>query len=60
MAYGVLAPRVVVEPARDDQGHDLVRIRTQDPITKADLHVIDIDPQCAALIAKNILDMVIQ
>lgn len=59
MAYGTLLPRVVVEPFVDERGHLWLRRRYQDPKTKAELYVLDVDPRYAALEAKNILSMVI-
>lgn len=59
MAFGHLMPRVVVEPFRDDNGVGWVRFRFQDPVTKADQHVVDLDPQFAAMIAKGALSIVI-
>ena len=57
MAYGQLAPRIVVEPARAPQ--PMCRIRIQDAKTKADVHVLELDPQYAAMLAKNILSLVV-
>ena len=59
MVYGELAPRLCVEPCRLAGGFQGIRVRVQDPITKADMHAIDLDPQHAAILAKNILSLVI-
>jgi hypothetical protein len=59
MAYGKLAPRVVVEPFTDERGCHYIRHRFQDPITKADLFVADLDPQYAAMVAKAGISLVI-
>lgn len=58
-AYGTLMPRVVVKPHRDANGKVWLRKRYQDPKTKADLFVVDLDPQYAATEAKNVLSVVI-
>lgn len=57
--YGRLMPRVVVEPTRGE--HDLmwIRIRRQDPSSRADVHEpLDLDPKMAVELAKNILSLV--
>lgn len=59
MAYGRLMPRVVVEPYEDERGHRWLRRRFQDPQTKKDVYVIDVDAQQAASEAKNILTLVL-
>lgn len=59
MSFGVLMPRVVVEPFIDARGRQWLRRKYQDPKTKADLYVIDVDPQYAAMEAKQILSLVI-
>jgi len=59
MAYGALAPRLVEEPFTDDAGNVFLRIRIQSPATKEDLYVLDLDPQYAAMHAKNVLSLVI-
>lgn len=59
MSFGVLMPRVIVEPHCDEQGRQWLRRRFQDPKTKQDLYVIDVDPQYAAMEAKNVLALVI-
>jgi hypothetical protein len=58
-AYGQLMPRIVEEPFVDDRGHQFLRIRFQDPTTKADVYVVDLDPQYAASHAKNTLSLVL-
>lgn len=58
MSFGRLMPRISVEPHVD--GHRRwLRLRFQDPTTKADVHIADLDPQLAASVAKNILSLVI-
>lgn len=59
MVYGELAPRIVVEPYTDGRGHVFVRQRIQDPITKADTSVTDLDPQHAVMMAKALLALVV-
>jgi hypothetical protein len=59
--YGQLTPCVVVEPHRNEAtGFMWTRIRFQDPATRADVHVADLDPKLAASLAKNILSLVIR
>lgn len=57
--YGSLMPRMVAEPFEDQNGRRWLRQRFQDPRTKDDLFVVDIDPQAAASHAKNILALVL-
>lgn len=57
--YGVLQLRVVVEPFTDAHGMTWLRRRFQDPLTRQDRHVIDIDPQHAAREAVNILSITV-
>jgi hypothetical protein len=59
MVYGELAPRIVVEPEISITGRPLVAIRIQDARTREDEHVLRLDPQFAASVAKNILSLVI-
>lgn len=59
MVHGKLVPRVVVEPFKDEKGYLWLRRRFQDPITRADIFVVDFDPQHACSEAKNILSLVI-
>ncbi len=59
MAFGALMPRVVVEPYTDGAGRAWARFRFQDPITKQDTFVRDLDPQFAAMVAKGVLSLVI-
>jgi hypothetical protein len=59
MPFGRLAPRIVVEPFTDDEGRTWVRYRFQDPISKIDVHVADIDGQHAAMLAKATISLVI-
>lgn len=59
MPFGTLAPRVVVEPFADANGRKWVRYRFQDPSTKRDLYVTDLDPEHAAKLAKGTLVLVI-
>jgi hypothetical protein len=54
--YGKLVPRIVVEPV-DERGVRWTRIRFQDPKTKEDVHVVDIDQKLAVLFAKNVLSI---
>lgn len=61
VVYGELAPRVVVEPSSVDTAvgsKDFMRLRFQDPTTKADVFVRDLDPQHAFMIAQAIISMV--
>jgi hypothetical protein len=59
MAFGKLAPRVVIEPAVDQKGNFLLRTRYQCPKTKQELFVADLDPMYALAIAKNVLSLVV-
>lgn len=58
MAYGRLAYREVVEPYVDDRGVKWVRRRFQDPRTKEDLFVVDVDRERALSIARELLALV--
>lgn len=58
VVYGRMLPRVVTEPYTDNRGHCWIRTRYQDPKTKADLFVVDVDPQFAVDIVKNTLSLV--
>lgn len=58
MAFGRLMPRIVVEPYEAHDGTRWVRLRTQDLKTK-EVTVVDLDPQYAAMLAKNILSIVV-
>ena len=61
IVYGELAPRVVIEPssvATPVGPKDFMRLRFQDPATKEDVFVRDIDPQHAFMIAQAIISMV--
>lgn len=57
--FGNAMPRVVVEPFVDSKGLHWLRRRFQDPITKRDLYVVDLDPQHAAREAVNILSITV-
>ena len=59
MAHGRLMPRIVVEPYEDENGVRWLRRRFQDPSTKEELYVVDIDAQYAAMEAKNVLSLVL-
>jgi len=56
--FGCLMPRVVVEPMKG--AHDMLWIRTriQDPKTREDVHVLDLDPKMAVELTRNILALV--
>lgn len=56
--FGKRVPRVVVEPSHDAKGLRWTRIRVQDPLTKKDEHVFDLDPETALAFAKSVLSMV--
>lgn len=58
-AFGTLLPCVIVEPHEDERGVRWLRRRFQDPRTRVDLYVVDLDPQYAASEAKNILSLVL-
>jgi hypothetical protein len=58
--YGQVLPRVVHEPYVDRRGVLWLRTRYQDPKTKADLYVVDLDPQYAAGCATNVLSITVQ
>lgn len=57
--YGRVMPRIVVEPYMDAQGFTWIRTRYQDPKTREDIYVVDLDPILAASHAKNELALVI-
>lgn len=59
VVFGALMPRMVAEPFVDESGRNWLRQRFQDPKTKADIYIVDIDPQAAASHAKNILSLVL-
>jgi hypothetical protein len=56
--FGKRVPRIVVEPNHDEKGLRWTRVRIQDPLTKADEFVFDVDPESALAFAKNILSLV--
>ncbi len=61
IVYGELATRVVVEPTTVETfagPKDFLRLRFQDPKTKADVFASDVDPHQAFLIAQAIISMV--
>ena len=58
MTYGALAPRIVVEPFDDAKGRRWIRIRRQNPVTRADVEVLDLDPQHASLLATDLRGLV--
>ena len=59
MVYGKLLFREVVEPFVDERGRHWLRRRFQDAATKVDVFVVDVDPQFAAMVARDMLDAVI-
>jgi hypothetical protein len=56
--HGRLIPRVVVEPHDGGRGVTWARLRFQDPKTKADEYVADLDPRFTLQIVANILQIV--
>lgn len=56
--HGRLVPRVVVEPHDGGRGLTWARLRIQDPSTKVDLCIADLDPNFALMLARNILEIV--
>lgn len=57
--YGKVTPHLVVEPHRGDNGFMWIRIRRQDPKTRADLcEPIDLDPKLAFRLVKNLVSLV--
>lgn len=58
MAYGRLTMREVVEPYVDDTGRRWVRRRFQDPKTREDLFVLDVDRERAIDCARELLSLV--
>jgi len=54
--FGKIAPHIVVEPYVE-RGFRWTRLRIQDPKTRADLHVLDLDPKLAVSLTKNILSV---
>ena len=58
VVFGKIMPRIVVEPYRDERGFRWTRLRIQDPKTKEDISVSDLDPKMTVLLTKNLLVMV--
>ena len=56
--YGRIMPKIVVEPARGERDFLWARVRVQDPKTREDLYVIDLDPKLAVDFARNLLSIV--
>ena len=57
VVFGKVIPRIVVEGVRD-AGRGWIRVRFQDPKTKKDLHVHDLDPITVVRFVKNLLSLV--
>lgn len=57
LAYGAIAPRVVVEPTRHDSGYAMLRIAFQDQVTKTTTFETTLDAQHAFLLAKSIISV---
>lgn len=58
IVYGSPAPRVVVEPGSFAGGQPAIVVRVQDPLTKADLTRLELDPNHGFLLAQAIISMV--
>lgn len=61
IAYGELAPRIIVQPGTVDTidgPRSVFMIHFQDPKTRQDIHVEKLDPQYAFLLAQNIISLV--
>lgn len=56
--YGRLMPRIAVEPTRGANDMLFIRARIQDPKTREDLFVVDLDPKMAVELTRNILSLV--
>lgn len=56
--WGVVTPRVVVEPHTDANGLRWIRLRFQDARTREDRHVADFDPNLAIDLVRNIMSLV--
>lgn len=56
---GNVPPVVILEPFVDTNAKHWVRRRVQDALTREDLFTFDVDPQFAAIEAKDILTMVL-
>lgn len=56
---GIVPHVVIVEPFVDEKARHWVRRRVQDALTREDLFTFDVDPQFAAIEAKDILTMVL-
>lgn len=56
--HGRLLPRVVVEPHDGGRGVTWARLRFQDPATKRDEYVVDLDPKFALMILENVLQTI--
>lgn len=58
IVFGKIMPRIVVEPFIDERHYRWTRIRWQDPVTKQDLYVQDLDPKLVLRLTNNLLSMV--
>lgn len=56
--WGVITPRIVIEPHTDANGLRWIRVRHQDPKTRLDIHVADFDPNLAIDLVRNIMSLV--
>lgn len=54
--FGKVAPRIVIEPY-EEHGIRWTRLRFQDPKTRQDIHVADLDPNLAVSVTKNVLSI---
>jgi hypothetical protein len=57
VVHGKVMPFVVVEPMKGPGGYLWQRVRIQDPKTRADLHVLECDPNLAIGLARNLLSL---
>lgn len=58
MSHGRLMPRIVIEPHEAHDGTRWIRLRFSDQ-KSGDVVVFDLDPQYAAMLAKNALSLVV-
>jgi hypothetical protein len=56
--YGRLMPFVVIEPCKGERDMLWVRVRYQDPKTRADLYVVELDPKMVHEVSVNQLSLV--
>lgn len=58
VVYGQIVPPIVIEPCRGGGDFMWIRCRIQDPKTREDKYVVDIDPKMAIALTSDILALV--